>query len=147
MPKLQAGDTAPDFSLLNDQGQAVSLRDYRGRQPVVLIFYPGDDTPGCTKQLCAVRDDAVSYAKAKVAVFGINHADATSHTAFIQKYGLTAQLLVDEGKRVAKKYDALKKFFRATIINRTVVGISTEGKVVFYKRGIPSTKEILSAFG
>ncbi len=140
---LALGDSAPDFTLLDAHGRSVRLSDYRGRQPVVLIFYPGDDTPGCTAQLCAVRDDAARYAAANVAVFGINHADAPSHAAFSQKYGLTARLLVDTGKHVAQRYDALKKFFRATVIRRTVVGIAVDGRIRFYQRGTPSTAAIL----
>ncbi|HMD67661.1 MAG TPA: redoxin domain-containing protein, partial [Chitinivibrionales bacterium] len=79
---LDIGKTAPDFTLVSDKGDTVRLSDFRGNNYVVLIFYPGDQTPGCTKQLCAIRDDYAEFGKKGAVVFGVNPADAESHAQF-----------------------------------------------------------------
>src|SRR3989338_5835990 len=84
---LTVGSRAPSFTLKDAAGNAVSLKDFRGKKSVVLIFYPGDMTPGCTMQLCAIRDDWSKFTRHDTVVFGINHGDAESHKAFIKKYG------------------------------------------------------------
>lgn len=149
MPKdvrsLGVGDLAPDFTLLDDQGKTVTLKDLRGRKNAVLIFYPGDDTPGCTRQLCAVRDDAAAYEDANAVVLGINPGNRASHVAFKDKYGLTARLLIDTGLKTARKYKAVKKFFGRDIVHRTVIAVGTDGRIRFYRRGTPSTKDILAS--
>jgi thioredoxin-dependent peroxiredoxin len=142
---LKVGQEAPDFELQNEQGNRVRLADFRGKSSVVLMFYPKDETPGCTRQMCAARDDYDRYLEAGVAVFGVNPAGAAEHQRFAERHGLKTPLLVDEGARVAKAYDALMPIPILNIINRTVVGIDPEGKVRFYERGIPSTDHILSA--
>jgi peroxiredoxin Q/BCP len=143
---LKIGDDAPDFTLRAQDGTSVSLAQFRGKSNVVLIFYPKDQTPGCTKQLCAARDDDAEYKAYNAAVFGVNGDDAASHGRFIAKHGLTMPLLVDPGLAVAKTYDAVMGVGPLKIVNRTVVGIDRNGKVAFYERGIPSTKAILSVF-
>jgi peroxiredoxin Q/BCP len=142
---MKIGDPAPDFTLPASDGHAVSLADYRGKSSVVLIFYPKDQTPGCTKQLCAARDDRNAYAEAGTAVFGVNGDDAASHARFIAKFGLTMPLLVDADLLVAKAYDAVMGIGPLKIVNRTVVGIDRDGAIAFYKRGMPDTAEILAA--
>jgi peroxiredoxin Q/BCP len=132
---LKIGDDAPDFTLRAQDGTSVSLAQFRGKSNVVLIFYPKDQTPGCTKQLCAARDDDAEYKAYNAAVFGVNGDD-----------GLTMPLLIDPGLAVAKTYDAVMGVGPLKIVNRTVVGIDRNGKVAFYERGIPSTKAILSVF-
>jgi peroxiredoxin Q/BCP len=142
---LQIGQDAPDFALQDESGKDVRLNDYRGTSAVVLMFYPADETPGCTKQMCAARDDYDKYQDAGIAVFGVNPANAARHQKFVAKHGLRTPLLVDEGAKVARAYDALMPIPVLNIINRTVVGIDREGKVAFYKRGMPSTSEIIGA--
>jgi thioredoxin-dependent peroxiredoxin len=142
--KLQVGDTAPDFSLIDEKGNSVRLSDFRGKQPIVLIFYPADETPGCTRQLCAARDSKEVYNQAGVAVFGVNPGSENSHEKFINKHNLTMPLLVDRGLETAAKYDAVMGFGPLKFVNRTVVTVDKTGKIVFYKRGIPSTQEILA---
>jgi peroxiredoxin Q/BCP len=142
---MKLGDAAPEFTLLASDGHTVNLADYRGKSNVVLIFYPKDQTPGCTKQLCTARDDRDTYAQAGAAVFGINGDDAASHGRFIAKHQLTMPLLVDEGLEVAKAYDAVIGIGPLKIVNRTVVCIGRDGLVAFYKRGMPDTAEILAA--
>ena len=142
---MKVGDPAPDFTLATSDGRTISLAAYRGTSSVVLIFYPKDQTPGCTKQLCTARDDDAAYAAAGAVVFGVNGDDAASHARFIAKHGLTMPLLVDPGLAVAKSYDAVIGIGPLKIVNRTVVGIDLAGTVAFYARGMPATAEILGA--
>ena len=145
MPKLDVGMFAPDFTLADHEGNIVHLADFRGKQPVLLVFYPGDETMGCTKQLCAIRDDWAEFQKYQVAAFGVNHADAESHTKFWRHHGLKTPLLVDEGKKVSAEYGAIKKYFGKEIIWRSVVLIDRNGMIQYLKRGLPSDAEILAA--
>ena len=145
MSTLRVGDAAPDFTLEDADGTKVRLGDFREKQAVVLIFYPMDQTPGCTAQLCAATDDLQRYTDAGVAVFGVNNGSAASHKRFTQKRHLRVPLLVDVGLRVADAYDAATGFGPLRVIKRTVVGISPAGTIVFYRRGAPSTEEILAA--
>jgi peroxiredoxin Q/BCP len=142
---MKVGDRAPDFALTDEQGKTVRLADFAGTSSVVLMFYPADNTPGCTRQLCTARDDYDKYVEAGVAVFGVNNGSAEKHRSFVEKHGMRTPLLVDEGAEVAKAYDALMPLPVLKIINRTVVGIDRDGVVRFYKRGMPPTSEILSA--
>jgi peroxiredoxin Q/BCP len=144
---LAIGTSAPDFTLASSDGDEVSLASFRGRENVVLIFYPKDQTPGCTKQLCNARDDRAAYAAAGAKVFGVNGDDLASHLRFVAKHGLLMPLLVDRGLTVAKAYDAVMGFGPVKFVNRTVVGINRDGGVVFYERGTPATSTILAAFG
>lgn len=143
---LAIGAAAPDFTLRSSDGSDVVLSSFRGRENVVLIFYPKDQTPGCTKQLCTARDDRAAFAAAGTAVFGINGDGAVSHERFIAKYELSTPLLVDPGLATAKHYDAVIGFGPLKIVNRTVVGIDRSGKIAFYERGMPATETILAAF-
>ncbi len=144
MATIGVGSPAPEFSLTDEKGRAVKLSNFTGKQPVVLIFYPMDQTPGCTMQLCAARDSDSMYKEAGVAVFGVNGASAESHQRFVGKHNLTTPLLVDKGLATASRYGAVMGLGLIRVINRTVVGISKEGKIVFYQRGIPSTTDILN---
>ena len=145
MSKLAAGDRAPAFSLPTESGEIVSVPGAPDAGPIVLIFYPMDQTPGCTAQLCAARDDAARYAAAGVAVYGVNGAKAASHKKFVEKHRLTTPLLVDDGLAVASDYDAVLGVGPLKMVNRTVVGIARDGTIAFYKRGAPGTDEILAA--
>jgi peroxiredoxin Q/BCP len=122
----------------------VRLADFRGKSAVVLMFYPADNTPGCTKQLCSARDDYDKYQAANVAVFGVNPGSAGTHKKFSEKHGLRTPLLLDNGGKVSRAYDALMPVPIVTIVNRTVAGIDKDGFVRFYERGMPSTSTILS---
>jgi peroxiredoxin Q/BCP len=143
---LSIGSAAPDFTLASSDGTEVALSSFRGRENVVLIFYPKDQTPGCTKQLCTARDESAAFGEAGAVVFGVNGDDAASHARFIAKHGLTMPLLVDRGLAVAKAYDAVIGFGPLKIVNRTVVGIDREGRIAFYQRGTPSTAATLAPF-
>lgn len=145
MSHLSIGDQAPVFRLRDQLGAWVDLAEILARQPVVLIFYPGDDTPGCTKQLCAIRDDWQQFQDAGIAVLGINHADAQSHQRFIDTYRLTIPLLVDADREVAKMYGAVHFAINPLDIHRMVVGISQDGRIRFIKDGMPADEEILAS--
>ncbi len=142
---LRIGDAAPDFTLQSSGGREVALSSFHGAQSVVLIFYPKDQTPGCTKQLCTASADAAAFASAGVAVFGVNGDNAASHERFIAKYQLAMPLLIDPGLTVAKAYDAVAGFGPIKIVNRTVVGINRAGHIAFYQRGMPDTPAILAS--
>jgi len=142
---LKVGQAAPDFELQDQTGSTVRLGDFRGKSAVVLMFYPADETPGCTRQMCAARDDYDKYQAAGIDVFGVNPATAERHQKFVAKHELRTPLLVDDGAKVSRDYDALMPIPILNIINRTVVGIDRDGKIAYYKRGMPSTSEIIGA--
>ena len=139
---LKIGDSAPDFSLMDESGKLVQLSEQRGKNNVVLIFYPRDKTPGCTKQLCDVRDQFELFRSNDTVVFGINPQGAASHQSFIDKYDFPFPLLVDREWQVVSAYGC--KGILTT--KRTVYGINKEGIVVFARRGRPANEEIIDAF-
>ncbi len=97
------GKPAPDFELTTDAGESVKLSDFRGK-PVVLYFYPKDDTPGCTTQACGIRDKYPAFQERGVVVLGVSPDEETSHVAFKEKYGLPFTLLADPDHEVADRY-------------------------------------------
>lgn len=103
--KLKPGDKAPDFTATTQDGDQVSLSDFKGK-PVVLYFYPRDDTPGCTKEACAFRDEFAQFKRTGAAVLGVSTDSARSHAKFAEKYKLPFTLLVDEDKRIVQAYGA-----------------------------------------
>jgi len=102
---LKEGDKAPDFKGLDQNAKEVSLSDFKGKK-VVLYFYPKDDTPGCTKEACNLRDNHSELLKKGFAVVGISPDDSTSHQKFIKKYELPFSLLADTEKTIMKAYGA-----------------------------------------
>ncbi len=104
--ELGVGSVAPDFTLQDQYGQVQSLADYRGRW-VVLYFYPRDDTPGCTAEACAFRDDIRQLKNLQVAVLGVSLDSVDSHRRFADKHALPFPLLADPKGRVAAAYNAL----------------------------------------
>ncbi len=100
---INEGDQAPDFTLQSDAGTDVTLSSLRGR-PVVLYFYPRDDTPGCTKQACGIRDVYGEFERAGAVVLGVSPDDEGSHVKFRRKYDLPFALLSDADHRVAEQY-------------------------------------------
>jgi peroxiredoxin Q/BCP len=100
---IAAGTKAPEFKLPDQDGVVHKLSDYRGK-PVVLYFYPKDDTPGCTREACSFRDNFAEFKKAGVEVLGISVDDSASHTRFRKKYNLPFTLLSDADKKVVQDY-------------------------------------------
>ena len=102
--KVKVGSVAPDFTLLSQSGEMTSLDDFLGHKPVVLFFYPKDDTPGCTKQVCAFRDNYEQFGKLDAEVIGISSDSVESHRGFAAKHRLPYTLASDEGGKVRKLY-------------------------------------------
>lgn len=138
---LKVGTEAPDFSLLSDKGDTVHLASFRDTNKVVLIFYPGNETPVCTRQLCEIRDSYSILTEKGAVVFGINPADRESHRSFAEKHAFPFSLLVDRDKQISKTYgtDAL------LMQKRTVYVVDKNGKIIYAKRGKPPVQEILKA--
>lgn len=97
------GTPAPDFTLFDQDGSAHTLSAYQGKR-VLLYFYPKDDTPGCTKEACLLRDALPDFTKLDAVVFGVSADSVKSHKKFAEKYGLPFTLLADEGKEVVNAY-------------------------------------------
>jgi len=129
---LKAGDAAPDFSLPDQEGRVHRLSDYRGRW-VFLYFYPKDDTPGCTKEACGVRDHFPKFGRKDAVVFGISADPMESHKRFAQKFKLPFPLLADTEKKMIQAYGAWgqKSFMGKTYmgIQRTSFLINPKGKI------------------
>ena len=128
----EVGSKAPAFSLPNDQGGKIKLADLKGK-PVVLYFYPRDDTPGCTKEACAFRDQASELEKREAIVLGVSTDDEESHAKFRTKYSLNFPLLVDHEHKVAEKYGAWREknmYGKKSMgIQRSTFLIDAEGKI------------------
>ncbi|MCB2156773.1 redoxin domain-containing protein [bacterium] len=139
---LPVGVEAPDFEETDQNGNVVKLSDFAGKNNVVLIFYPGDMTPGCTKQLCTARDDYSKYQNLDAVVFGVNPAGAGSHMNFAERYEFPFPLLADEDGSMVRHYGCRGI---GGITTRTVYVIDKEGKIVFAERGMPSTHTILES--
>ena len=101
--KLKEGDKAPAFSVATNGGGRVSLADFKG-QPVILYFYPKDDTPGCTKEACAFRDHFADFKKKGAVVLGVSTDAVKSHDKFVEKFKLPFTLLADEDKKIVEAY-------------------------------------------
>jgi peroxiredoxin Q/BCP len=124
---LKAGDAAPDFTLETDRGEKVTLSQLRDK-PVVLFFYPKDDTPGCTIECKEFRDARASF-DAKAHVFGISPDDRASHEAFREKFGLNFPLLCDAGHAIADRFGVWGPTKWGVGIQRTTFVIGTDGRV------------------
>ncbi|HUF04613.1 MAG TPA: thioredoxin-dependent thiol peroxidase [Aridibacter sp.] len=150
---LNVGDKAPAFSANDQDGNAVKLSDFKGKK-LALYFYPKDDTPGCTKQACSIRDGYKALKKAGINVIGVSTDDKQSHQDFIKKYKLPFILLADTNKKVVEKYGVYgernlygNKFMG---VKRTTFLIDEEGKIVKIFKRVKVDEhadEILKAFG
>jgi peroxiredoxin Q/BCP len=105
MARLEVGDKAPAFSLLDQDEKRIALKDFKGTQ-VVVYFYPADDTPGCTKEACQFNENLTTFGRAGVAVVGISPDGAEKHQRFRKKYGLKFPLLSDPGHEAMEAYGA-----------------------------------------
>src|SRR5512141_2091064 len=101
--RLREGDQAPDFTAATNGGGQVSLSELKGKH-VILYFYPRDDTPGCTKEACAFRDEFAAFKKKGVVVLGVSTDSAKSHDKFVEKHRLPFTLLADEEKQLVTAY-------------------------------------------
>ncbi|MBV6479083.1 MAG: putative peroxiredoxin bcp [Ignavibacteria bacterium] len=105
---LKKGMKAPDFNLLNDKGETISLKDFKSKK-VVLYFYPKDDTSGCTKEACDFRDKIKIFEKNNTVIIGVSKDSVESHQKFKKKYDLPFMLLTDENLDILKKYGVWKE--------------------------------------
>lgn len=151
MPNV--GDTAPDFTLPDEEGREHTLSDCRG-QKVVVFFYPKDGTTGCTKEACSFRDSYAAYEKHNIKVFGISNDGVDSHRKFKDKYDLTHTLLADPENTVPPLYDAYgkKKIFgnETEGIKRTTYLLDEEGEIVKIFKKVKTevhAEEVLEAYG
>ncbi len=148
---VEEGQPAPDFELTSDAGEEVKLSDLRGK-PVVLYFYPKDDTPGCTTQACGIRDAYGEFERAGAVVLGVSPDDESSHVKFRSKYDLRFTLLADTDHSVAERYGVWgeKSFLGRTYlgVSRSTFVIDTDGTVKKAMRNVkPATHadEVLAA--
>ncbi|HET8742375.1 MAG TPA: thioredoxin-dependent thiol peroxidase [Gaiella sp.] len=123
---LTEGDPAPDFTLTADSGETVALSSLRGK-PVVLYFYPKDDTPGCTAQACGIRDAYGEFEQAGAVVLGVSPDDEESHAKFKSKYDLPFTLLADTDHEVA---DAYGVWGEKTYAGKTYMGVNRSTFVI-----------------
>jgi peroxiredoxin Q/BCP len=137
---IKEGSPAPDFTLTSDSGTPVTLSQLRGK-PVVLYFYPKDDTPGCTAQACGIRDAYGEFQNAGAVVLGVSPDDERSHTKFREKYELPFSLLADTDHAVAEEYGVWgeKKYAGKTYmgVKRWTFVIDEDGNV---KKVFPDVK-------
>lgn len=119
MTRLSAGDRAPAFTLPDQDGKKTSLKDFAG-SPVVVYFYPADDTPGCTKEACQFQDNLRAFDRAGIAVVGISPDGAEKHQRFRAKYGLHFPLLSDPDHQVMERYGA---WGEKTLYGKKTVGV------------------------
>jgi len=120
MPLVEPGRKAPAFSLPDQEGRTHRRKDYAGR-PLILYFYPKDDTPGCTKEACAFRDALPDFKKGKAAVLGVSVLDTASKAKFARKHKLNFPLLADPEHEVADRYGAWQK---KSLYGRTYMGVA-----------------------
>jgi len=140
---IEEGKPAPNFELQSDSGETVELAGLRGR-PVVLYFYPKDDTPGCTAQACGIRDAYGEFERAGAVVLGVSPDDERSHVKFKEKYELPFTLLADPDHAVAERYGAWgeKKYMGRSYVGvlRSTFVIGADGTVKKVLRNVkPAT--------
>jgi peroxiredoxin Q/BCP len=148
---VEEGQEAPDFELASDAGERVRLSQFRG-QPVVLYFYPKDDTPGCTAQACGIRDSYDDFEQRGAVVLGVSPDEESSHVKFKQKYGLPFTLLADPDHEVAEQYGVWgeRKYMGKTYmgVERSTFLIDEDGRIAMVMRRVkPDTHaaEVLEA--
>jgi thioredoxin-dependent peroxiredoxin len=148
---IEEGKSAPDFELPTDTGETVRLSDLRGK-PVVLYFYPRDDTPGCTAQACGIRDAWSEFRKKGAVVLGVSPDDEQSHSKFREKYGLPFTLLADHDHKLTEQYGfwvEKNNYGKKSMgVERSTVVIDSEGNVAkVFRRVKPDehTNQVLTA--
>ncbi len=114
MSKLSVGDKAPNFETQTYGGKTISLSDYNGKSAVILYFYPRDNTPGCTKEACSMRDGMDDLGALGIQVLGVSTDSVKSHEKFRDKYALNFPLLSDKSKEIVKAYDVESAFGTAS---------------------------------
>ena len=144
---VEEGKPAPDFTLESDSGELVTLSSFRGR-PVILYFYPKDDTPGCTKQACGIRDAWGEFQRAGAEVFGISADSQASHERFKSKYSLPFTLLADPEHKLGEPYGVAQE--GKSSYERSTFVIDADGNVAKILRRVKPDNhadQVLEALG
>jgi peroxiredoxin Q/BCP len=137
--QVAVGDTAPDFRLQDQNGQWHTLEQHRG-QWIALYFYPKDQTPGCTKEACAFRDNIFAFEALGATILGISVDDVESHKKFAEKYSLPFALLADTGGTVARRYDVLRSLGPLKFAKRQSFLIDPSGRIVRHYTKVDAEK-------
>jgi peroxiredoxin Q/BCP len=138
---LKVGDSAPEFSLTSYPAGQVSLKDFAGKQNVILAFYPKDNTPGCTTEMCAFSERNHDFAEANTVILGVSTDDTTSHEKFANQYGLVHKLLSDTSRETGKAYGAVRG--DRVIADRVLFVIDKKGSIRHVHSGQPDFDELL----
>lgn len=138
---LKVGTTAPVFTANSTMGP-IDLSEHLGTRPIVLIFYPGDDTPVCTKQLCAIQDNYGRLETADTIVLGVNPGELGKKQSFAGKFGYSFPLIVDEGEAIREAY-GVGKILGLFFQQRIVYIIGKDKKILYAKKGNPPVSELL----
>lgn len=144
MKQLKVGDIAPSFCLTGHDGARYCLPELLKTGPVVLIFYPYDQSPGCTKLLCGINDDRDVFNSQGISLFGVNNGNEESHKAFADKKRLLMPLLSDTDFTISKAYNALWNIGPIKAIRYATIGVGTDGRIVYCVHGRPSNEEIIT---
>ncbi|MBT8135792.1 MAG: peroxiredoxin [Gammaproteobacteria bacterium] len=133
------GEMAPSFELLDQKGKTHAVDDYRGKW-VVMYFYPKDDTPGCTTEACAFRDDIFKFRKMGVSILGVSVDDVKSHAEFAEKYSLPFPLLADTDMTTTRAYGVLRNYGLLKLSSRQTFVIDPDGRIAkHYAKVDPDT--------
>ena len=140
---LSVGAKAPDFDLpATPAGKNVKLSDFKGKN-LIIVFYPKDQTPGCTQQLCALRDDTEQFKKLNTEIIASNPDGLDSHNRFVEAQSYKMPILIDADRKMAREYHALKEDGHG--IQRTVYILDGQGVVRYAKQGLPPDSELEAA--
>ncbi len=139
--QLKVGDKAPSFTGNSHTEASISLNSYLNKKNVILAFYPKDDTPGCTKEMCSFSENLLAFEAKNTVVLGISLDNVDSHSKFAQKYNLNQQLLADENGSIAKLFGVLPE--GKNTANRVLFIIDKTGTILNIIEGMPNTQEIL----
>jgi thioredoxin-dependent peroxiredoxin len=143
--KLEIGDIAPDFVAKIETGEKVHLYDILDiGKKVLLVFYPKDSTPGCTTQLCGIRDVYKEYSDLGVTILGINPGDAQSHAKFIEQHKYPFSIVVDEDRQIIEKYGAKGFLYGRPRIMRGVFLIGSDKKIIYRFWGQQDNQKIIN---
>lgn len=145
--KLQVGDFAPDFKLPDQNGRSVSLADFKGKSPLVLVFYTSDLSPESAEQLVEVNEVTEQLKGMGAVVLALSKGGRDSHIDFAKKHKLSMPLLIDHDMVAAASYEALGGFGPFKGIRPTSVVVDSSGQIIYYRHGGPNPKELVAALG
>jgi thioredoxin-dependent peroxiredoxin len=144
-PLIEVGQTINNFNLNDQKGTKHDLyKILESGKRVLLVIYPKDNTPGCTDQLCRIRDDYSQFTKLGVVILGLNNDGEVSHQKFIDNFNFPFDILIDSNKNVIQELGATKLFFKNITIARSVILIDTNKKVLYTKKGQQDNQEIIN---